>query len=387
MNLFLLYLIVSIVPLCLINCYHISREPRVVVSLTTSPKRIEHLEPTIQSLFDQEKPPDAIIVNLPHVFLRTNETFPPLSNYPYLQDPRITINRCNDLGPITKLYPTLELEDDPTTIIIILDDDTTYPSYMTKVMFEKSQLDPNFVQVGHCGDPLLRNEEDYFMSPPYDKYINTLSHQGGGCCCRLFEGFGSVGYRRSFFNNNDLRFQDYLKIVLENKYCFRSDDLVISNYVLGISKVQGLDLGIRVWQQAYGFDNDALHKLESGGHPYIQCSRFLQSQKLSFINVWNDELDKAPTPYPALPPQPIDNVNTVVNNDPVNENSSIQVPEEQLIQCGIDRTIYIMRNKQLHAIPNLQTFISMGRDFSEVRRISKEEFLQIPMGADIPSIV
>jgi hypothetical protein len=45
-----------------------------------------------------------------------------------------------------------------------------------------------------------------------------------------------------------------------------------------------------------------------------------------------------------------------------------------LIQCGTSQTIYTVANYSvLHAIPNVKTFLSLGRDFSEVHRISPDD--------------
>ena len=66
---------------------------RIVVSLTTSPKRISSLWNTLNSLLIQDIQPDIIQINLPYVFLRTNETFLPLENYPFLNDSRIRVHR------------------------------------------------------------------------------------------------------------------------------------------------------------------------------------------------------------------------------------------------------------------------------------------------------
>ena len=66
---------------------------RIVVSLTTSPKRIRLIETTIYSILNQTVPPSIVQVNIPHKFSRTEETFPPLDEIPILNDPRVRVRR------------------------------------------------------------------------------------------------------------------------------------------------------------------------------------------------------------------------------------------------------------------------------------------------------
>ena len=109
---------------------------RTVVSLTTSPKRLRTLKLTLHSLLNQTSLPDVIQVNLPSVFLRTNETFPRnvFERLSLLENPLIRVLWHPDVGPLTKLLPTLETETDPETLIIIVDDDTFYPAHMVQLM-------------------------------------------------------------------------------------------------------------------------------------------------------------------------------------------------------------------------------------------------------------
>ncbi|MBU6210212.1 MAG: hypothetical protein KGR22_09915, partial [Planctomycetes bacterium] len=48
---------------------------RIVVTLTTSPKRLLGLEPVLTSLHNQSVQPDEIHLNIPHIFGRTREPY------------------------------------------------------------------------------------------------------------------------------------------------------------------------------------------------------------------------------------------------------------------------------------------------------------------------
>lgn len=101
---------------------------RVIASLSTLPDRINNLEATIQSLLNQTRPPDEIVLALPDFSKRQNMPyFVPqgLERFP------IRILRCEkDWGPATKFIPVIQEELNAgrgDTLIIVVDDDRIYP--------------------------------------------------------------------------------------------------------------------------------------------------------------------------------------------------------------------------------------------------------------------
>lgn len=97
---------------------------RVVVSLSTIPSRVHLLRPALASLLDQTRPPDQILLNLPHRCRRDGCEYPSPVGLP----PQVTVRRCeHDWGPATKLLPTLEAETGPDTLLVAVDDDNIYP--------------------------------------------------------------------------------------------------------------------------------------------------------------------------------------------------------------------------------------------------------------------
>lgn len=94
---------------------------RLVVSLTTIPARIHDLRPTLLSLIEQTRPPDRIILALPHRSRRDGQPYPIPVDLPA----GVSILRCDDLGPATKLLPALRAE--PEALVVALDDDVIYP--------------------------------------------------------------------------------------------------------------------------------------------------------------------------------------------------------------------------------------------------------------------
>ncbi len=116
---------------------------KAVISLSILPARFKHFEPTLNSITDQSVLPEEIIINLPRHFKRdkTNYEIPDyVTNHPLIR-----INWIEeDMGPATKVLPTLDLfKDDPDKLIIVLDDDQIYSKGMVENYVKNSELLPD----------------------------------------------------------------------------------------------------------------------------------------------------------------------------------------------------------------------------------------------------
>ena len=112
----------------------------IIFSFTTLPSRIPNIKPTIASLLDQSIRPDQIILNIPKFSKREKK---PYKIPEFLkQCPYILINQIEeDMGPATKLLPSLKLIKNTETLIVVGDDDEIYP----KKLFENYlNNQPNF---------------------------------------------------------------------------------------------------------------------------------------------------------------------------------------------------------------------------------------------------
>jgi len=102
---------------------------RVIAALSTLPDRIVNLEPTIQCLLEQTRPPDEIVIQVPEFSRRQHKRYV-IPEY-LEQLPRVRILRCDtDWGPATKFIPIVQSElaaGRPDTLIMIVDDDRVYP--------------------------------------------------------------------------------------------------------------------------------------------------------------------------------------------------------------------------------------------------------------------
>ena len=105
---------------------------RIVISLTTTPDRIQYIKPVIKSLLDQTVKVDQIVLNIPKL----------CKNKPY-DIPEELNNMCNiftcgkDYGQGTKFIPTILRETSSNTIIIMVDDDYIYGKNFIKTILSK----------------------------------------------------------------------------------------------------------------------------------------------------------------------------------------------------------------------------------------------------------
>jgi len=107
----------------------IKSDKRVIVSLSTMPDRIVRLQSTIESLLNQTRPPDEIILAVPKFSIRQKREY----EIPrYLSEiPQVRVLRCEkDWGPATKFIAAVQDElaaSRNDTLIMVVDDDRIYP--------------------------------------------------------------------------------------------------------------------------------------------------------------------------------------------------------------------------------------------------------------------
>lgn len=172
-----------------------SKRTRIVGSLSTLPSRLFCCIHAIKSILSQTIPFDALYLNLPYVTLKGRQyIIPPELEMIAANDKRLIINRCGaDLGPITKIIPTLEIETDPDTRIITFDDDVLVDPNVAEILMKKS-LDNEeacFSFSGWCVGKLP------FI---YQRVINAKIDQK----CDWIQGVHCIIYKRSMLDVNEL---------------------------------------------------------------------------------------------------------------------------------------------------------------------------------------
>ena len=192
--------------------------PRVVISLTTIPSRIGRIHPALNSLLLQTRPADAIYLHVPRVSLREGQgyTVPKAVS----RHPRITVHRTvNDLGPVMKLLPTLELEPDPGTLIITVDDDAVYPRDMVETLLAYHRVLPESA-LGFRGWDIPRSgryretHTRYAGEARRPRRVDVLTGVSGVLYLRGHFGadvYSTHGLPAEAFFVDDLRIQGYLR--------------------------------------------------------------------------------------------------------------------------------------------------------------------------------
>jgi glycosyltransferase involved in cell wall biosynthesis len=110
---------------------------KVVVTLTTVPERLSDTKygdngviACIKSLQNQNYDNFEIHFNIPHVSSYSGDEY--IIPEWLGEFDKVKIFRMDDLGPITKIKPTIERITNPETIIIVCDDDLVYHEDMIK---------------------------------------------------------------------------------------------------------------------------------------------------------------------------------------------------------------------------------------------------------------
>lgn len=109
---------------------------RVVISITTTPKRIKKISAVISSLLDQTVKVDEIALNIPYKFQNQIS-----ESYEVSKELEKTINvyrSGKDYGPMTAIIPTLLREKEANTKIIFLDDDVIYGKDFIETLVDAS---------------------------------------------------------------------------------------------------------------------------------------------------------------------------------------------------------------------------------------------------------
>ncbi len=160
------------------------RSQKIIVTLTSFPKRINTVSKTINTILRQSVKPDKIILWL------AKEEFPKgKSELPEdllkLEKLGLTIDWCENLLSYKKLIPTLRLY--PNDIIITADDDIYYEEDWIESLYSQYLKNPEYVyvrraiRVKYDGNNLIRlsdRQTDYknFLEP---SYLNQLVGCGG----------------------------------------------------------------------------------------------------------------------------------------------------------------------------------------------------------------
>lgn len=262
---------------------------KYIVSFTTSPTRINKIEPMINSILNQTKKPDLIILNLPKIFHRTNEEY----NIPEFVSRHVHVNIIDiDYGPATKLVPTIkylndEKYDKEDTRIIYVDDDVRYPLQMIEA-FDITIL-PADNSVWASSGFIYLNKDVYKLRKHCD--IATIVEGFGGVCVKLntFEE-DFMNYINTYTSINKLNCRLSDDIILSNYYHKKHIQMKVCCYVGNYSL---LDILNNKCFLKYGELSDALHRgadgLTTDNTRYYNVINILSKNKELYFKIHNSK--------------------------------------------------------------------------------------------------
>ncbi len=272
-----------------------SNAPRFIFSLTTSPTRINTIQPTINSLINQTYKASHIRINIPYKFGRTGEEYV-IPEF-LLNNDAIHIHRCEiDYGPATKLVPTI-IEPcsnaDENDWVVTVDDDINYQPFLLEELAKTILRDgrKNTYGVSACRivEYDLNGKKSHSLCAFYDNIAGDDI---------ILEAYCAIAYPRKELFSDLEHFKKYVNdTLLVSRECKFSDDVVLSNYSIMRGNKNYLVFGNvlcrpRFWAEGcvrdVGNKEDALHLMNDWDSPqtrYIKVFDFLKEKDLLHLKI------------------------------------------------------------------------------------------------------
>lgn len=157
--------------------------PKVIVSLTSYPKRINTVYKTIQTMLNQTEPPDEILLWLAKSQFPNLENDLPASLLQILSD-KVKIKWTKDIKSYKKLIPALT--EYPDDIIITVDDDLLFDEHIIERLLKGYRKYPHCIQCHRVTTIEYHDINNIKITPdalkvyPVPTYLHKLSG-GAGC--------------------------------------------------------------------------------------------------------------------------------------------------------------------------------------------------------------
>ena len=180
---------------------------RLVVSLTSYPKRYDVLELTLKTILTQDVRPDAVVLWIAH----SDMGLLPKS----IQDFRssgLTIRATDDLRSYKKIIPALS--EYPDAIIVTADDDVYYPPFWLRRLIDEYRADVPEV-LCHRAHRMRPNQGGF---EPYDTWQFNIRSASSDRSI-FFTGVGGVLYPPSSLH------QDVTNVAVLRELCPTTDDV------------------------------------------------------------------------------------------------------------------------------------------------------------------
>lgn len=148
------------------------RSRRIIVSLTSFPKRIGTLIHTLETIYAQTRKADEIVLWLAEEQFPGKEQDLPEDLRQLAAENRLTIRWCEDLKGHKKFF--YALQEYTEDVVVTIDDDLLYPKDMLEILHKSYLLHPNAVSTMRA-HLIMVSEDGRVM--PYKKWI----HEVDGC--------------------------------------------------------------------------------------------------------------------------------------------------------------------------------------------------------------
>lgn len=238
---------------------------QITVSLSTTPKRIGNLMPTLKSILNQTVSPDNIILCVPEYCSRLGQYFGSIPDYLHELEKttQFKILRVEDYGPATKFLPTWRYINWKYTgnrenhFLIWLDDDIEYANTLIEELVENCS---EGIAIAATGFNLLPNHHKMVL-----RHLQSVDilEGWGGVCCRLTD----IPNLNEFWT-----VKPYESMTFIEKCHWHSDDYVMSRALQsnGIKTVVCCTEKFNRFKNKpleYGLKEDALqNSTETSGH-------------------------------------------------------------------------------------------------------------------------
>ncbi|KAG7397742.1 hypothetical protein PHYBOEH_000281 [Phytophthora boehmeriae] len=210
--------------------------PRIVFSFTSTPRGIDHMQPTVHALVHQEGEGfDQVYVIIPRVYREAPVTIPTwllddstltrsdfrgisfaMGTSPYHEKLRVIV-LDTDFGPASKVLGTLLVEQDPDTIIVYGDDDRIYPPQLCERALHYTHKFPNDAVAVLGG--WISAEDGLYCGRSLSVGVNSVSFVGGA---------GGVAVKRKFFGLEEATMPAF-EVTNMSKACYLGDDFYLSH--------------------------------------------------------------------------------------------------------------------------------------------------------------
>ena len=191
------------------------RSRRIIVSITSYPKRIGTVDQVLQTIYTQHKQPDEVVLWLAEDQFPGKEADLPDALVQLTQENRLTIRWCDDLKPHKKYF--YAFQEYPDDLVITIDDDLQYPPDTIASLYASYLLYPNAVSASRVHIMVF---DDQKRPAPYAQWIQETDMCVYTPSMQLMAtGVGGILYRPSLF-----RKEIFNKAAIMET-CLHADDL------------------------------------------------------------------------------------------------------------------------------------------------------------------